>query len=81
MANARTTTTVIGAAVFAFGALLAFFAIVYAPLTSAWWIYNFHAVYGGIAALICGIVIVLSAQTLMQEVKPYEERKRMEIPT
>ena len=80
MSNARTTTSVVGVLLVIAGVLLAIYALIgYVPLNTAWWGYNFHILWGGIAALMGGIVAVLTAQTLLQEEKILEKRKRMEI--
>ena len=81
MVNARTTTRWVGAALIIAGGLLGLYGLVltgYAPLTAAWWGFNFNVFWSGIAALIVGIGAVIAAQ-FMEEEKPYEERKKMEI--
>ena len=82
MVNAKSTTRWVGVALIVAGGLLALYGLVltgYAPLTAAWWGYNFNIFWGGIAALIVGIVTVFAAQFFM-EVRPYAERKKAEIP-
>lgn len=83
MVNARTTTRWVGAALVVAGGLLGLYGLIltgYAPLAAAWWGFNFSVFWGGIAALIVGIAAVVTAQFYMEEEKPFEERKKMEIP-
>jgi len=57
----------------------------YAPLSAAWWGFNFNIFWGGIAALIAGVGVALGGQYLMDEeeaAQRYEEERRQkhEIP-
>ena len=83
LVSARSTTRWVGAALIVAGALFGIYGLVitgYAPLTAAWWGFNFNVFWGGIAALIVGIGAVLTAQYLMHEERLPEERKKTEIP-
>lgn len=81
MASSRQIVRWAGAALVIAGGLLGLYGLMltgYAPLTAAWWGFNFSVFWGGISALIVGIAAVFYAQFLMAE--PYMERRKAEIP-
>lgn len=82
MANGRDVVRWTAVAFIIAGALLGFYGLMltaYAPLAAAWWGYGFNIFWGGMAALVGGIVAALCGEYLMREERPIEEKKKTEI--
>lgn len=76
MAVDRTATTFIGAIIVAGGALLAIFSTQsYGSSTAAWWVHNPWLIWGGVATVIVGIVLIFVAQYYMKKARPQEKEK------